>query len=564
MLVTVGVALSGLAVAAPAHAGGGPENVLLVVNPNSPDSLAIANHYVALRGIPAGNVLYVPWGPNAHHAKGADFRDKLLKPILQTIDERKLASQIDYVVYSSNFPWQLDFTDIHGTEKRGTPSYPIASLTGATYLFPFVINDKPELHALNTNFYFAPATGGKTTSRAFHSYLGWQPGAKAGKDGLHYLMSTMLGVTTGAGTTVDETVRYLKRSVEADGTQPDGAFFYMVNGKNPRSVVRHDNFAAAARELESLGRKAVVANGIVPAGQPDVLGLTCGAPVVPLGGSGCRLQPGALVDNLTSAGGQLQRRQPGKGQTPLTDYLRMGAAGASGTVSEPYAIPHKFPSADLHVHYARGCTMAEAFYQSIQGPFHLLIVGEPLCQPWAAPGDVKLTLPGLTGTLSGTVQLEPQVTYPDSRTVGRLEVFVDGVRVAAVRGQAPLPLDTTKLGDGHHRLTIVAVDDTPIEAQSRWSEDVVVKNGRDAVQLTTANGTEVTGGQLVVKVAVTRDAEVEVLHNGRKLGQTSGRGGEVRIPTAKLGAGPVQIEARTTDDPPLRARPLTVQIATGG
>jgi len=56
------------------------------------------------------------------------------------------------------------------------------------------------------------------------------------------------------------------------------------------------------------------------------------------------------------------------GQTPLTEFLRFGAAGASGTVTEPYAIPAKFPDPFVHVHYVAGCCLAESFYQSITGP----------------------------------------------------------------------------------------------------------------------------------------------------------------------------------------------------
>ena len=41
-----------------ADAAGGPENVLLVVNPRSPDSLCIANHFAALRHIPVENFLF--------------------------------------------------------------------------------------------------------------------------------------------------------------------------------------------------------------------------------------------------------------------------------------------------------------------------------------------------------------------------------------------------------------------------------------------------------------------------------------------------------------------------
>ena len=44
-----------------AWAGGGPENVLLLVNSNSLNSKTIANHYIALRNIPPSNVVYIDW-----------------------------------------------------------------------------------------------------------------------------------------------------------------------------------------------------------------------------------------------------------------------------------------------------------------------------------------------------------------------------------------------------------------------------------------------------------------------------------------------------------------------
>ena len=42
-----------------AFAGGGPENVLLVVNANSDSSKMIANWYIHGRGIPARNLVYL-------------------------------------------------------------------------------------------------------------------------------------------------------------------------------------------------------------------------------------------------------------------------------------------------------------------------------------------------------------------------------------------------------------------------------------------------------------------------------------------------------------------------
>ena len=42
-----------------AHAGGGPENVLVVVNGDSPVSLTVANTYIELRNIPPEHVLWL-------------------------------------------------------------------------------------------------------------------------------------------------------------------------------------------------------------------------------------------------------------------------------------------------------------------------------------------------------------------------------------------------------------------------------------------------------------------------------------------------------------------------
>ena len=117
------------------------------------------------------------------------------------------------------------------------------------------------------------------------------------------------------------------------------------------------------------------------------------------------------------------------GQTPLSEFLRYGAAGASGTVTEPYAIPDKFPSPMIQVHYARGCTLAEAFYQSVYGPYQLLIVGDPLCRPWAEIPQVSATGVEPGATVSGTLTLQPTATLAHGATVDHFELFVDGLRV---------------------------------------------------------------------------------------------------------------------------------------
>ena len=75
---------------------GGPENLLLVVNADSPSSLLIANHYISLREIPERNVVYLSDIPDREIIDVAKFKSKILEPILGAIQERKLAGNIDY------------------------------------------------------------------------------------------------------------------------------------------------------------------------------------------------------------------------------------------------------------------------------------------------------------------------------------------------------------------------------------------------------------------------------------------------------------------------------------
>ena len=92
-----------------AWATGGPENVLLVVNPKSPDSLAIANHYAALRHIPASNFFFLDWDATNEYTDVITFREKILLPVLRMARLPVAGRQIDCAVYSSGFPWGIQY-----------------------------------------------------------------------------------------------------------------------------------------------------------------------------------------------------------------------------------------------------------------------------------------------------------------------------------------------------------------------------------------------------------------------------------------------------------------------
>jgi hypothetical protein len=194
-------------------------------------------------------------------------------------------------------------------------------------------------------------------------------------------LAILLGATSGRGLTVDEAIANLERSVAADGTHPAGAVWFMASADEARTGPRRWAFPAAAAILRSLGLQAEIRDGVLPPRGAQVVGATIGVAGFDWAANGAQIQPGAWCDHLTSFGGALQ---PDAGQTPLTAFLRAGAAGAGGTVAEPLNYPFKFPSAFVHVHRARGLSLVEAVYRTMSCPYQYLVVGDPLSRPWPA------------------------------------------------------------------------------------------------------------------------------------------------------------------------------------
>jgi uncharacterized protein (TIGR03790 family) len=90
--------------------------------------------------------------------------------------------------------------------------------------------------------------------------------------------------------------------------------------------------------------------------------------------------PGAVADHLTSNGGVLE----GSAQMSALEWLRQGATGSYGTVSEPCAHPGKFPAPAVFLdHYLRGDTLLEAYWKSVAMPGQGLFIGEPLARPYS-------------------------------------------------------------------------------------------------------------------------------------------------------------------------------------
>lgn len=651
-------------------AGGGPENVALLVNSRSATSKQIANFYVSLRGIPDANVIYLDDVPDAESTDVETFREAILKPAIETLNARRMAARIDYLVYSADFPTaiqvqaDLDQVDVEipkvltktaaingltflaGWTMGKNPSYLSLDANGYASQTPGQVlqrcyrgpesktlglaikaynenrfddafkqfgelaeknSDQPALHywlarceaqrgdwdaalealdaAIRTGWCFRKFTREDEAfaegddelpfqtrlatmpdtewpqhpSREFRASVNWAPNGMpvaSPEWGTRYFLSTVLAVTRGAGTTAAEAMANLQRAHDADFTQPQGAFYFTLTG-DVRTRTRKPGFEIAINELKRLGHDAEVVEAKLPENRNDVAGLMIGAANYDWTPTHNRILPGAICENLTSFGGKMDQRG---GQTKLSELLRAGAAGSSGTVTEPYAIQAKFPHPAIQVHYAHGSSLGEAFYQSVSGPYQLLIVGDPLCQPWAVPPTFECT--GLTAEQSVSGAVECVLVATGETEIARYEIFMDGRFSGALLPGQPLSFESSQLADGYHELRIVAISDHLLRTQSRHILPFTVDNHQQSIQLLRAgDGQLKVSDEVSLSIVSTLDLPIHVVHAGRQLATVEAGNGEVTLACETLGSETVRLQAQTiVDGKPMYSEPLVLHI----
>jgi len=563
-----------------------PESTLVVANRESQDSMAVAEHYVNLRNIPAVNVVYLrgittskKHGFESSNSKA--FQKEILNPILKAMKARGIKDQIDCITYSAGFPTRINiapemnrYLKSSGKKYRLQLHNPWASITSLTYFYRDAFSNSPSFLDLDANkfgntrrfnvsdnpfvgddarqfreairnnqagddlsaikillglarkhprqmavvyelaraYAFAgekekalstlrhaqvngfahrsliekdtafeemigdPAfakilrqmedlPSGLLPTRSFSGQSYW---AKNGwpngnvQQGQRYTLSTVLAVTGKNQSSVEDSIARLESSAKADGTNPAG-LVYFADHRDVRSKTRRGQFKSAVAELKSLGCEATIGSGIYPRNSGRVIGATLGSAAPKWKNSRSRFLPGAICDNFTSYGGWWQKT----GQTQLSEFLDVGAAGACGMVCEPYAIAAKFPSSRWHAHYARGCTLVESYYQSVAGPFQLLMVGDPLCCPF---GDFpKFKVEGLRpdAIVKQDFELEIQAVE-DGPAIRSYGMYYDGVFQTTIKHPSRFKIAIDQMKDGVHEIRIVGVADTPTANRTSW------------------------------------------------------------------------------------------------
>jgi tetratricopeptide (TPR) repeat protein len=363
-----------------------------------------------------------------------------------------------------------------------------------------------------------------------------------------YYLSTLLAYTGLRGNSMPEVLNYLRSAVASDGAVPDGTVYLMENS-DVRSQTREASFYATAAALTRRGRRVEILqqgrdgqDGIIPRNKPDVIGAVVGTRRFNWGRSNSRLLPGAIAESLTSYGGAFTNGA----QTKLSEFLRYGAAGSSGAVAEPYSLQAKFPVPYLHVHYADGSSLAEAFYQSIEAPYQLIVVGDPLARPFAYFADVKLASPATAQPWHDAVLLKPKITPAKGHAIHRVELWVDGQYIDQVAPWDVFVWNTRTVEDGCHDLRLVAVEDSPMETRSYVRLAVTVNNHHHRFAVNSINKRVTAGDDLVLSGAAPDGQRVELFQGARLLGKARVHDGRwtVHVASGSLGLGKVLLYAR--------------------
>lgn len=169
----------------------------------------------------------------------------------------------------------------------------------------------------------------------------------------------------------------IERGIAADGSNPAGAVYLIRTqdgARNVRAATYTDVEQMPAQRFHIVELSTPITNDL-----PSAIAYFTGAVQVEEMAH-IRFLPGAIADHLTSAGGVLA----GGSQMSALAWLKQGATASYGTVSEPCNNLQKFPNIEVLLRqYARGETVLEAYWKSVEMPGQGLFIGEPLARPYA-------------------------------------------------------------------------------------------------------------------------------------------------------------------------------------
>lgn len=425
-------------------AGSGPQNVLVVVNTNSKDSLELGNAYRRARGIPYRQLLAITVTTNAR-VPLQTYLDEIETPIRTYLKNQKLTDEINCIVLTRGIP--LVTTDT----VRST----------ASLLATMNIPERKGDAQLRNPYFSAPDAFSHRTPALRGMYL-----------------VTMLN-----GYNNSDILNLIAQGVAADGTAPDGRFVLqtipqsMEQAKALQTLLAIRNLKAEVTTTppdDRSGLMAYLSGGVLGGLNKELI-------------AACHFRPGALVDMAQNFSAvpdnfdELAAPVP----VPVSWFIHAGVTGIHGVVGEAgiNTMPLVSAPQQLLGKYTAGFSLAESFYAAL--PFvnwQNVVIGDPLCAPYAQRPVMTVEMD--PGPLKGIVPIRVTANSPTrGATIRRVDAYIDGQFVQTI--YEPEQADITmRIGveDVHYTVPRGATVNTLLEGLTEAINNNPMLNGVDGVK----------------------------------------------------------------------------------
>jgi uncharacterized protein (TIGR03790 family) len=338
-----------------------PDQVLVVVNRQSPQSLEIGQYYLKKRGVPATNLCTISTPPNDDIDR-TKYLAEIEEPLGKCLREKGLIEKILFIVTTNGVPLRED------GPGDGFESETASVDSELTLLYQKLHGKTIATVGAVANPYFKQRDAPFSHPR-FPMYL----------------------VTRLAAYDMPGMKALVDRPMQA---RNKGKF---VIDLRAHETTQGNQWLRAAALLLPKDRVVLDDSKTVVMNQKDVIGYASwGSNDSDHSQRFLHFQwlPGAIATEFVSTDGRTFRKPPdtwrigiwsdsrdwfnGSPQSMTGDYLFEGASGASGQVAEPYLTFCPRPDYVLPAYFA-GRTLAESFYSGIQGLSWMnVVVGDPL------------------------------------------------------------------------------------------------------------------------------------------------------------------------------------------
>lgn len=449
-------------------AGGGPKNVVVVINDSSPISQAIGAYYQSKRGIPDSNVCHIQC-PTVEEIPGSVCESDIVCPIRSFLSSHPFPDRIDYIVLTKGIPLKAAYDNAYFSGPVSIAS--LLTCVGEPSIFysPFTTYD-PTVCPPIINPY-GPTASPDAPEQYFTHQLSFQ--------GRSFYAVTRLDAYVES-----DIYRMIDDAVIA---QPATGVF-LLDGADARAYPHICNrLRQANTALINSGYQTYYSTTEYDArlrefvgGQHGVIGYFSwgsneGYSFTQSAYTSNYFVPGSIADSYVSFSGRTFTYPPSPGQSLLADLIPQGLCGGNAYVSEPNINTASYPGV-LFDRYTKGYNLAESFMAA--NPYlywKSVIIGDPLMAPFATPPEVSIDASLAGSSVHDTVSVSVQAS--DASGVAGVEFYVDNVLVGTC-ASAPYQFewDTKAWSDGTHVLEAIAYEDTPVYTQARAVVEVDVCN----------------------------------------------------------------------------------------